>query len=472
MDYLHIFDSIEKYNESIGWGYGQMPAVGICDKNFDEVENRPTYVKPPVCELTYKGPTSNLFYNDYNIKSVSIDGEYVYNNTNERTWKEFTVTPDDVSHNNGTLDSSLPNSKMIFIKSVPTIEITIEGGVLPTDECGVIFPYDNQQEILVGQFNPDNTVLKDGVLTMDFTSFTSSFDNVDKVSFIIYRSDSGFLTTNIRCFSVDETTEEIIIENKNIIPGDTPLDVPDNLKLFPTSSLYVDYILIEKIDGPLNLDEDFIVTYYAGSFAGGGSLRIYVDYGFFLINDEKTLLMPLEGNMRDTLTGTAMIFGNCETDEGGSIVSITNFFDTKCTVVGKESVKSIEITDDKKTITFESFNRFAPILLQGTNILTYHSRAFMHNTSNELLPTQFSSSPYLESITLPKSIKNFDLTAINGCNNLKTIICQTRKAPDIPLSYSCNDIPNVIVQIPKGGDYSEWEAHPYFIKNNWKIEYV
>ena len=35
-----------------------------------------------------------------------------------------------------------------------------------------------------------------------------------------------------------------------------------------------------------------------------------------------------------------------------------------------------------------------------------------------------------------------------------------------------NGIPNVIVQVSKGGDYSEWEAHPYFIKNNWQIEYI
>ena len=123
-------------------------------------------------------------------------------------------------------------------------------------------------------------------------------------------------------------------------------------------------------------------------------------------------------------------------------------------------------------LPFEPFNRFAPILLQGTEILTYHGSAFMHNTGDELLPIQFSQCPYLESITLPKSIGHFDFTAINGCNNLKTIICQTKNAPSINSSYSCNDIPNVVVRVPKGSNYSEWEVHPYFIRNNWKIEYV
>ena len=343
MDYLHIFDGIEEYNEEIGWGYGQMPAVSICDKNFDEVEDRPAYVKKAICELTYKGPTSNLFHSDYNIKSVSIDGEYVYNNTNERTWKEFTITPDDVSNTDGILNSNLPDDKMVFTKSAPIVELTTEGGVLATDEIALIFPRSNQQGIIVGQF-AGPTVLKDGVLTTNFISLDNSYGEVDKVSFIIYRNSSVFLTTNVRYFSVDEITTE-------------------------------------------DLD-------------------------------------------------------------------------------------SIEITDENKTITFEPFNRFAPILLQGTDILSYHSTAFMHNTGNELLPIQFSSCPYLESITLPKSINRFDFTAINGCNNLKTIICRTRKAPYIPLEYSCNDIPNVIVQVPKGGDYSGWEAHPYFIKNNWQIEYV
>jgi hypothetical protein len=141
-------------------------------------------------------------------------------------------------------------------------------------------------------------------------------------------------------------------------------------------------------------------------------------------------------------------------------------------MVSKQTLDFIEITDSNKTITFEPFNRFAPILLQGTDILSYHGSAFMHNIGDELFPIQFSQCPYLESITLPKSIGNFDFTAINGCNNLKTIICQTKKAPYVDSGYSCNDIPNVIVRVPKGGDYSQWEAHSYFIRNNWKIEYV
>lgn len=466
MDYLHIFDGIEEYNEEIGWGYGQMPAVSICDKNFDEVEDRPAYVKKAICELTYKGPTSNLFFSDYNIKSVSIDGEYVYNNTNERTWKEFTVTPDDVSNNNSVLTSNLPDDKMVFTKSAPIVEITTEGGVLATDEIALIFPYGNQQGIIVGQF-AGPTVLKNGVLTTNFISLDNSLGEVDKVSFVIYRNSSEFLTTNVRYFSVDEiTTEEIVIENKNVIPGNTI----DNLNVFSVYNKYVYYLLVEKMDGPFNLDEDYFMEYAEGSFNGAFPVSMYVDADY--LYDEKTLKLPVNIIGGNRWQGNIYMFGTCETDENGEILSVNNIFDTKVTIVAKPGLDSIEITDETKTITFEPFNRFAPILLQGTDILTYHSTAFMHNTGDELLPIQFSSCPYLESITLPKSINRFDFTAINGCNNLKTIICRTRKAPSIPAEYSCNDIPNVIVQVPKGGDYSGWEAHPYFIKNNWQIEYV
>lgn len=467
MDYLHIFDSIEKYNEKIGWGYGQMPAVGICDKNFDEVEDRPTYVKYPVCELTYKGPTSNLFYSKYNIKSVSIDGEYVYNNTNERTWKEFTITPSDVSHNSGVLSSTLPDDKMIYTSSVPTIEITVDGGILPTDEYGIIFPYNNEQRVFVGNFD-NGAVLKDGVLTTNFISLDNSFGEVDKISFIIYRNGIGFLTTNIRYFSVDEHMEEIVIENKNITPNDAIEVAPDNLIPLPAYGQYVVYMLIEKMDGPLNPDKDFCLQYLNGELVGATPISEIGD----ALYDEKTIKLYLQSIMPSDLTNLVMLFADIEFDENGESVKSFNFLDTKVTMFCKQTLDSIEITDDNKTITFEPFNRFAPILLQGTNILSYNGSAFMHNTGNELLPIQFSSSPYLESITLPKSIDHFNFTAINGCNNLKTIICQTITAPIIVSGYTCNDIPNVIVQVPKGGDYSEWEAHPYFIKNNWQIEYV
>lgn len=467
MDYLHIFDSIEKYNEKIGWGYGQMPAVGICDKNFDEVEDRPTYVKEPICELTYKGPTSNLFYSKYNIKSVSIDGEYVYNNTDERTWKEFTITPDDVSHNSGVLSSTLPDDKMIYTSSVPTIEITVDGGILPTDEYGIIFPYNNEQRVFVGNFD-NGAVLKDGVLTTNFISLDNSFGEVDKISFIIYRNGIGFLTTNIRYFSVDEHMEEIVIENKNITPNDAIEVAPDNLIPFPAYGQYVEYILIEKMDGPLNPDKDFCLQYLNGELIGAVPISEMGD----VLYDEKTIKLYLQSIMPSDFTNLVMLFADIEFDENGETVKSFNFLDTKVTMFCKQTLDSIEITDDNKTITFEPFNRFAPILLQGTNILSYNSSAFMHNTGNELLPIQFSSSPYLESITLPKSIDSFNFTAINGCNNLKTIICQTITAPIIASGYTCNDIPNVIVQVPKGGNYSEWEAHPYFIKNNWQIEYV
>lgn len=469
MNYLHIFDSVETFNEKIGWGYGQMPVVGIIDKNFDEVEDRPTYVKEPVCELTYKGPTSNLFHSAYNIKSVSIDGEYVYNNTNERTWKEFTITPNDVSNNGGILYSNLFDSQMIFTKSAPIIEITTEGGVLPTDEFGVIFPYNNGQMIFVGDFT-SGAILKDGVLTTNFISLDKTLGEVEKVSFIVYRSGSGFLTTNIRYFSVDELTEEIVIENKNLTPGDTLEEAPDNLITFPACGQYIDYMLLEKIDGPFNLDEDLFIAYSNGSFAGGYPVSLYTSSGFAY--DEKTIILPIQGILGEEYTGQVFVFGKGEIDENGSIVNITEILDTKITMIAKQSLDSIEITDSNKTITFEPFNRFAPILLQGTDILSYHGSAFMHNTGDKLLPIQFSQCPYLESITLPKSIKHFSFTAINGCNNLKSIICQTKNAPSINSSYSCNDIPNVVVRVPKGSNYSEWEAHPYFIRNNWKIEYV
>jgi hypothetical protein len=467
MDYLHIFDSTEKYNEEIGWGYGQMPAVGIIDKNFDEVEDRPTYIKEPICELTYKGPTSNLFHSDFNIKSVSIDGEYVYNNTNERTWKEFTITPDDVSNDNGTLYSVLPDNKMFYTSSVPTIELTVDGGILPTDEYGVIFPYNNEQ-IIFGGILKDGSLLKDGVVTINSIALHETMGEFKKLSMIVYRGGIGYLTTNVRYFSVDEYTEEVV-ENKNITPSDTVEEAPDNLIAIPAHGQYVDYMLIEKMDGPFNPDKDFYLEYINGQLTGIAPISELGDW----LYDEKTMKLSVQTIISTDLTNAVMLFADIELDENGEIVGGVKFLDTKITMFCKnQPLDSIGVIEGNKTITFEPFNRFAPILLQGTDILTYHGSAFMHNTVNELLPIQFSSCPYLESITLPKSIKNFDFTAINGCNNLKSIICQTKNAPSINSSYSCNDIPNVIVQVPKGGNYSEWEAHPYFIKNNWKIEYV
>lgn len=466
MDYLHIFDSTEKYNEKIGWGYGQMPAIGIFDNNFDEVEDRPTYVKKPVCELTYKGPTSKLFYSDYNIKSVSINGEYVYNNTNERTWKEFTITPDDVSNDNGTLYSTLPDDKMFYPGSVPTIELTVDGGILPTDSYGIIFPYNNEQIVFVG-FLQDGSLLKDGVVTINFIALDVTMGEFEKMSMIVYRNGVGFLTTNVRCFSVDEYTEEVI-ENKNITPNDTIEKAPDNLTAIPSHGQYIDYMLIEKMDGPLDPDKDFYLEYVNGELSGVVPISSLGDW----LCDEKTMKIYFKTIIPPDFTNGVMLFADIELDEEGESVKSFKFLDTKITMFYKQTLDSIGIIEGNETITFEPFNRFAPILLQGTDILTYHGSAFMHNTVNELLPIQFSSCPYLESITLPKSIKYFDFTAINGCNNLKSIICQTKNAPSIKSGYSCNDIPNVVVRVPKGSNYSEWEAHPYFIGNNWKIEYV
>lgn len=466
MKYLKQYQNQEEYDQEVGTnGYARIPNVAIIDES-DTVK----YISNPLRELSYKGPT-NLFYDNINVKKIMANNKVIYENTNERQWKEIIIQPENcVVNSNGTIQTFAPEF-LIDVSSLPLIEVTVDGGLQVGDGCWLISKWSGETQLLGlgGHFSQND--INNGVWSNLFYPEDLLVDN--KITYQVVR-DGTPLKTIIRYYGVEPFVNTIIVQGTPLIPRD----------------IYIDYVIIESIND-LDYQKDFLYFKMNGEF-----------YDVIPLYDmEQNMSSPKSFKLDVQGVSTAEFeIGYCRPifNENGELDSLDDiiYLDTKLLVANPINPSDIIINEDT-TIIYEPYNRFYPVHLKGTKVTTVNANAYKHNTVNKLNQNYFQNCTELkelyipdnitddndsqvlkgcnklEVVTLPKTLKTVHSSWFEDCINLKEIICLSPTQPVWLGGAFYSKVKNGVLKVPSGSDYSTWLA--YFNAEqdyNWTIEYI
>jgi hypothetical protein len=353
------------------------------------------------------------------------------------------------------------------------LEMTVDGGIKEDDYIGIVWKQGNKYSVFWGFFDKEN--LKNGTLYFGPMHGADATLDISNMTFVVGR-DNAPLTTYIRFYSVDDLEKEVILHANET-----------NTPPLPTG-VYIDYVLLEA-QRPLKLESDIL---WLKNIDTNEEEYAPVSYLEPLLYDEKTIYYPIMSSFDENY---ALCFIEGTVDANGEFIDLGDIIETKLTVKCKETISNAKVTDSgSKTVMFELYNRFCPVLFSGTFVEEFDEGIYTYCNITELEPTFFSNCPYLkklviprnietinksgcfsgctslETLVLPKKLTLIDLGRLNGCSNLKTITCHATTAPKILTS---NALPqNVVVNVPKNSDYTSWENNSQIIKYNWTINYV
>lgn len=474
MKYLKKYEDSHEYEQSIKYnGYVKdLPHMSVL---MEDGVAMPNYISDPLRVATYEGPTK-LFYDDYNIKKVMVGDEVLYENTNDPIIHTITVTPENLVINSDGKVSYYDSGIFIDLTKVQEVEISVDGGILPSDEGYMVGRFQgNELSTLNGNFMQ---ILPNGVVKYYFDLVSITSDN--KIVIQVYR-DGEPLVTYIKYATIPPLQTEIFHQSvKNGIP-----ELPQNT-----------YISIVRIG--INVDitspDIYLVILMGGEIVGGFP---GVEIGPLLENTQY-FDTPLEQEFNGPIQiGWARLVD----EETKEFVYLDNTI-TCYQPTGPSNLYS----EHDITIKYEPFNRFYPIRFFGTNVTNFNKNANRHNIMTELnplvyqncsklknlvIPQHIDTIPYealvgldsLESITLPQNLKEFHIAAIANCSHLKEIIFLSLKPPYIPsyLALEGSTFPQMgVIKIPANSSgydklIKELNEHAGIIPGdvaNWTLEYI
>jgi hypothetical protein len=475
MKHFKKYENSHEYEQSIKYnGYVKdLPHMSVL---MEDGVAMPNYISDPLRIATYEGPTK-LFYDDYNIKKVMVGDEVLYENTNDPIIDTITVTPENLVVNRDTTISHYDPNIFIDLTKVQEVEISVDGGILPSDTGYMVGRFrDNNLAAFGGYFSQ---ILPNGVVKLYFDSGSVTSDN--KLTIQLYRDDKP-LVTYIKYATIPPMLTEIFHESmKNGIP-----ELPQNT--------YINVVRI-GINVDITSPDIFLAILMDGEIMGAfpgsemGPLPENIKY----------FDMPLEQEFNvPTQVGWIRLVDE-ETEE---FVYLDN------TITCYQSIDPSSLYSEHDiTIKYEPFNRFYPIRFCGTNVTSFNKNANKHNIMTELnplvyqncsklkklvIPQHIDTIPYealvgldsLESITLPQNLEEFHINAIAGCLNLKEIIFLGLKAPRISsmTALEGTNFPRMgVIKIPANSSgydnlIKELNKHagvkPGDSLANWTLEYI
>lgn len=390
------------------------PVIALC-KNEDELSFWNTPIIKAKYNITSDDDVQSCIQNDYNIKSLTIDGELKFK---KDTWVkyEYQLTQDD-------FQSSNSNVSPIYIKLNSGCRNVYLKSKEKATQFLLIYPnYDNINNIAKNFLNIEENI-KSLLITQidehtyDLTNFYLYFDktiiNEDKnvVGIFLADSEGNALTQNLEFECFDVTTE-----------NDSSTDYTPILSVGEHD---IEVELLQQLYTPFfntNALVDLDMSHVNGKY-------IHINNICNEANQLKQVRLPNNLNS----------------------IGYSTFY-------GCSGLTSVVIPSSVTSIGNYAFENCSSLTL-----------VTISNSVTSIGEYAFYSCGGLTSVTIPNSVTSIGYAAFYLCSSLTSVTCYATTAP-ILYSDIFNGLPkNGTLYVPNGSDYSSWLRN---LPSGWTIAYI
>ena len=443
MKHIRLFDKKDGLMQAVTTNpSADYPVIALC-KNEDELSFWNTPIIKAKYNITSENYGSSCIVSDYNIKSLTIDGEQKFK---KDTWVkyEYQLTQDDFKDENN----------IVYTKIYVKLNNGCRNVYLNSNEKAtqflLFYPGNNggidKKSINIEETKESLFIKQIDEYTYDLTNFYSYYDktiyneNTNLAGVFLADSEGNALTQNLEfeCFEFAVTNEQIEYRvtqenafNKDIFFGGIlDISVDTNVDINENDYLYICFILGGEM---LELDPILISE--------------TIQNGWAKLSNNNNNILHIDLSALSAIFGSEVVYfcviidkkyGSAENNEdlvnlvkNCTITGEKKFIYTPILSVGEHDVE-VELLQHLYTPYFVT-NALVDLDMSHVNGKYIHindicsganelKQVYLPNNINSIGSSAFNNCSGLTSVTIPNSVKSIGNWAFNNCSGLKSVI--------------------------------------------------